>query len=133
MIRYDLDLDTYLDMVQELLDYQRSLMTGDLDLHLRAMAHMPMTILIMLGILHTIGALTTLGDTHPGLCQAYLYQHLSAKRTIGCFNRLFSDQVIEQTINNKQKGKYGIIGSSTSEGTVKRWILTIRIVAGLMT
>ena len=44
-----------------------------------------------------------------------------------------SDQVIEQIINREQKGKGGIIGSSTSEGTVEKGILTGHIVASLMT
>ena len=44
-----------------------------------------------------------------------------------------SDQVIEQTINKEQKGKGGIIGSSTSEGPVQGWILTSHIIATLMT
>ena len=44
-----------------------------------------------------------------------------------------SDQVIEQTINKEQKGKGGIIGSSTSEDTVQERILTSHIIATLMT
>ena len=73
------------------------------------------------------------GDIHSRLRQAYLYQHFSAKKTVGRFNRLPPDQVIEQTINKEQKGKGGIIGSSTSEGTAQRWILTSHIVASLVT
>ena len=44
-----------------------------------------------------------------------------------------SDQVIEQIINREQKGKGGIIGSSTSEGTIEKGILTGHIGASLMT
>ena len=32
------------------------------------------------------------------------------------------DKVIEQTINKEQKGTGGIIGSSTSIGSVQRWV-----------
>ena len=65
--------------------------------------------------------------------QAYLNQHFSAKRAVGRFNHLPSDQVIEQTINKEWKDKGGIIDSSTSEGTVRRWILTSHVVASLVT
>ena len=58
-----------LDMVQTLLDYQRSLRTGDWDLYLRATekcchGSMPMAISIMLGILHIIGALSRILEIH---------------------------------------------------------------------
>ena len=33
-------------------------------------------------------------------------------------------QVIEQTINKDQKGAGGIIGNSTSTGTIQRWVLS---------
>ena len=108
-------------MVQTLLDYQRSLRTGDWDLHLRATEK-------MLPWFHAYDHFNytkhfsyhwctqqNLGDTHPGLRQAYLNQHFSAKRTVGRFKRLPADQVIEKTINKEQKGKGGIIGSSISE------------------
>ena len=114
-------IGSYLDMVQTLLDYQRSLRTGDWDLHLRATEK-------MLPWFHAYDHFNytkhfsyywctqqNLGDTHPGLRQAYLNQHFSAKRTVGRFNRLPVDQVIEKTINKEQKGKGGIIGSSISE------------------
>ena len=74
-----------------------------------------------------------LGDTHPGLHQAYLNQHFSTKRTAGHFNGLLLDQVVEQTINKEQKGQGSIIGGSTSEGIVQRWVLTSHILASLMT
>ena len=122
--------NSYLDMVQTLLDCQWSLRTGDWDLHLRATEK-------MLPWFHACDCFNyarhvtyygcthqDLGDTHLGLCQAYLNQHFSAKRAFGRFNRLLSEQDIEQTTNKEQKGKGGIIGSSISEGTVQRWILT---------
>ena len=61
--------NSYLDMVQTLLDYQRSLRTGDWDLHLRATekschGSIPTTILIMLGILLIIGALSRILGIH---------------------------------------------------------------------
>lgn len=40
-----------------------------------------------------------------------------------------ADQVIEQTINKDKKGSGGIIGFSTTEGTVQRWVLSSHVVA----
>ena len=118
--------NSYLDMVQTLLDYQWSLRTGDWELHLCATEK-------MCPWFHACDYFNyarhftyygctqqDLGVTHLGLCQAYLNQHFSAKRTFGRFNRLPSEQDIEQTTNKEQKGKGGIIGSSISEGTVQR-------------
>ncbi|XP_066913065.1 uncharacterized protein [Clytia hemisphaerica] len=64
-------------------------------------------------------------------------QTLSLRKEISCANVLRAlsicylppDQVIEQTINKGQKGPGGIIGFSTSENTVQRWILTSHIAA----
>ena len=38
---------------------------------------------------------------------------------------LLPDQVIQQTINRNQKGPGGIIGISTSQGSIQRWVLSI--------
>ena len=51
------------------------------------------------------------------------------KRSRGSFNKVASDQCIEQTINREQKCHGGIKGYSTSEGTVQRWVLTSHIVS----
>ena len=42
------------------------------------------------------------------------------------------DQVIEQTINKDQKGPGGIIGISTSQGTMQRWVMSSHITATLI-
>ena len=73
-----------------------------------------------------------LGETHPEMREMYLNGHFSVKRILCCFNRLPSDQVIEQTINKEQKGKGGIIGGSTSEATAQSCILTSHVIASLM-
>ena len=49
------------------------------------------------------------------------------------YHLIFVLHLIEQTINKEQKSKDGIIGSGTSEGTVKRWILTSHTNASLTT
>ena len=126
-------------MVQTLLDYQRLLRTGDWNLNLRATEklllwfHAYDHFNYARHFTYYLCTQQNLGDTHPGIAQAYLCQHFSGKRTVGWFNRLPSDQVTEQTINKEQKGKGGIIGSSTSEDTVQGRILTSHIIATLMT
>ena len=58
-------------------------------------------------------------------------RNFSTKRSNGNFNLLPPDQVIEQTINKDQKGKGGIIGISTSVGSVQRWVLTSHTIAAI--
>jgi len=130
---------SYLDMVQTLLDFQRSLRTGDRDLHLRSTEK-------MLPWFHAYDrhnyarhftyywcSQQKLVETHPRMHAEFVNGHFSVKRSFGRFNRLPSDQIIEQTMNKEQKGKGGIIGSSTSESTVQCWILTSHVIAKLMT
>ena len=54
------------------------------------------------------------------------------RRTPGKFSKVASDQVIEQTINKEQKGSGGIVGFSTSERIVQRWILSSYIVSRII-
>ena len=58
--------------------------------------------------------------------------NFSVKRADGILKKLPPDQVIEQTINKEQKGAGGIIGISTSDGAVQRWVLSSHITAGLL-
>ena len=51
---------------------------------------------------------------------------------VGKFNILSPDQVIEQTIDEQQKGSGGIIGYSTSIGTVQRRIISSHAVAEIL-
>lgn len=53
--------------------------------------------------------------------------NFAVKRSKGRFNEIPTDQCIEQTINRQQKCHGGIVGSSTSEGTVQRWVLTSHV------
>ena len=58
--------------------------------------------------------------------------NFAVKRTKGSFNKIPSDQCIEQTINRDQKCSGGIIGFCASEGGVQRWVLTSHIAAKCM-
>ena len=53
------------------------------------------------------------------------------RRVPGQFNKLPHNQVIEQTINKDQKRPGGVKGFSTTEGTVKRWILSSHSVSSI--
>ena len=61
-----------------------------------------------------------------------MLENFSVKRTDGRFNKLAPDQVTEQTISKEQKGAGGIIGISTSDGAVQRWVLCSHITAALL-
>ena len=53
--------------------------------------------------------------------------NFSVRRQIGRFNKVPTDQAIEQTINKDQKCSGGITNFCTSEGTVQRWVLTSHV------
>ena len=55
--------------------------------------------------------------------------NFSVRRTKSSFNKVASDQCIEQTVNREQKCRGGISGFSTSEGTVQRRTLTSHYLA----
>jgi hypothetical protein len=83
---------SFLQMVQILLDFTRSIKQGNWKLHLQSTENM-------------------------------------VRRQPGKFNKIATDQAIEQTINREQKCAGGIIGYCTSESTVQRWVLTSHIAA----
>ena len=53
--------------------------------------------------------------------------NFAAKRSKSKFNKVPSDQCIEQTVNRQQKCRGGITGFSASVSTVQRWVLTSHI------
>ena len=73
-----------------------------------------------------------LPNTHPCPYTEFKQGNFSVQRSAGRFNKVPSDQVIEQTINKDQKGSGGIIGYCTSEGTVQRWIITSHVSTRLL-
>ncbi|XP_047132181.1 uncharacterized protein LOC124811086 [Hydra vulgaris] len=73
--------------------------------------------------------MTQLPKTHPSVYQQFMDGNFSVRRTSGTFNKIPSDQCIEQTINRDQKCRGGIKGYSTCEGTIQRWILTSHTVS----
>lgn len=67
-----------------------------------------------------------LPETHPGIQREFEAGHFSVRRQHGRLNKIPSNQAIEQTINREQKCAGGIVGYSTSEGTVQRQVLTMQ-------
>ncbi|CAB4021754.1 Hypothetical predicted protein, partial [Paramuricea clavata] len=126
---------SFLQMVQILLDFARSVKLGDWKLHLQSTEYM---LPWMFGydrlnytrfLTYYLVTMKKLPETHPALHQQFESGHFSVRRQHGRFNKIPSDQAIEQTINREQKCAGGIIGYSTDKGTVQRWSLTSHIAA----
>ena len=65
-----------------------------------------------------------LPETHPEIHEQFELGNFSVRRQRCNFNKIPSDQAIEQIINREQKCGGGITGYSTPEGTVQRCVLT---------
>ena len=68
----------------------------------------------------------------PAIYQQFQHGNFSTRCTKGKFNTLPPDQVIEQTITKDQKGPRGIIGISTTQGTMQQWVLSSHSTAALI-
>lgn len=126
---------SFLQMVQILLDFARSVKIGDWKMHLQSTENM---LPWMFGydrpnyarfLTYYLVTMKKLPETHPGIHREFEAGHFSVRRQHGRFNKIPSDQAIEQTINREQKCAGGIVGYSTSEGTVQRWVLTSHVAA----
>ena len=73
-----------------------------------------------------------LEKTHPNIYKEFLAGNFSVRRKLESFNKVLSDQVIEQTIDKDQKGSGGVVGFSTSESTVQRWIVSNHIISRIL-
>ena len=126
---------SFLQMVQILLDFARSIKLGDWKLHLQSTENMLPWMFAYdrpnyaRFLTYYLVSMKKLPETHPSIHQQFEAGHFSVRRQQGKFNKIPSDQAIEQTINRQQKCAGGIIGFSTSEGTVQRWALTSHIAA----
>ena len=126
---------SFLHMVQILLDFARSVKLGDWNLHLQSTENM---LPWMFGydrpnyarfLIYYLVTMQKLPETHPAIHQQFEQGNFSVRRQHGKFNKIPSDQAIEQTINKDQKCAGGTIGYSTFEGTVQRWVLTSHVAA----
>ena len=118
-----------LDMVQILLDFVKSIRLPDWNLHLQSAER----ILIQIHACDKINyarhfsyywwSQQKIQNKFPAIYQQFQHGNFSTRLIKGKFNMLPPDQVIEQTINKDRKGPGGIIGISTSQGTMQRWVL----------
>ena len=129
---------SYLDMVQILLDFVKSIRLPDWNLYLQSTERM----LIWIHAYDKINyarhfsyywySQQKIQNKFPVIYQQFQQGNFSTRRTKGKFNMLPPDQVIEQTINKDNKGPGSIIGISTSQGAMKRWVLSSHNTATLI-
>ena len=102
--------NSYLDMVQTLRDFTKSIKLGDWDLHMHSSEK-------MLRWYHGYdhynyarhfsyywASQQSLSVTHPTIYNWFKDGGFSTRRSPGKFNKVSPDQVIEQTVNKDQKG-----------------------------
>ena len=124
-------------MVEILLDFRKSVIDGNWNLHIAASERMLKWFFVCDRTNYARhftfyrASQLNLSQSHLNMLKKFEKGNFSVRRVPGKFNRFPSDQVIEQTVNRDQKGPGGIIGFSTTEGTVQRWILTSHIAARL--
>ena len=118
---------SFLDMMDILFAFLRSTKVGNWNLHLEATnAMLPWMFAYdhqnySRFITYYWSQMTRLPTAHPNIFNEFLLGNFAVRRTPGKFNKVPSDQCIEQTINREQKGHGGIKGYSTSVGTIQRW------------
>ena len=129
---------TFLDMTQVLLDYVKCIRVSNWKLHLAAYER-------MLPWFHAYDRQNysrhfsyhwyrqkLIKDSLLSIYEAFIQGNISTKRTVGKFNMLPPDQLVEQTINKQQKRSGGIIVYSTWTGTVQRWVVSSHAVAEIL-
>ena len=117
------------------MDYTKSSQSGNWELHLHSMER-------MLEWFHAYNHTNyarhftycwatqkSLPEQYPLIYDKFQKGNFTKKQSQGKFNCLSPDQVIEQAVNNEQKGPGNIIGFSTTPGTVQRWVTTSHDIA----
>ena len=125
----------HLDMMEILFDFRKSVRDGNWNLHFAASERMlkwffacDRTNYAMHFTFYWASQLN-LSQSHLNMLKEFQKGNFGVRRVPRKFNRFPSDQFIKQTVNRDQKAPGGIIGFSTTEGTVKRCILTSNIAA----
>ena len=121
---------SYIDMVQLLMNYIRSLRLADWKVYLWCIRQM-LPWVFAYGRTHNSRFLslhwcemTTLSDSHPDVHQELLNGEFCVQRSNSFFSQVAVDQAIEQTVNRDTKCRGGIIGFSRNQGAVHRWMIT---------
>ena len=121
---------SYLNMVQILLDFVKPIHLPDWNLHLQNTEGLLVWIHAYDGINYARHfryygcSQQKIQNKFPAIYQQFQHGNFFRRRTKGKFNMLHPDQVIEQTINKDKKGPGSIIGISISQGTMQRWVLS---------
>eukprot|EP00794_Sanderia_malayensis_P014792 gene14792-16327_t len=121
---------SFLEMINILFCFIRSLRIGDWHLHLESTRKMLPWMFAYdcpnysRHLTYYWAEMQKLPEKHPSIYEEFRNGNFSTRRQPGFFNAIASDQVIEQTINREQKCQRGITGYSTTSGTVQRWVLT---------
>ena len=127
--------ESFLNMVQILLDYIKSTRNGNWDLHLSSMErmlpwfHAYDRVNYARHFTYCWAALNNLAETNPKMYAEFQEGNFAVRRTSGSFNMLSADQVIEQIINKDQKGPGGIIGYTISTGSIQRCVFSSHVIA----
>ena len=114
--------NSFVEMVQILLDFIKSTRIGDWPLHMQASERILKWFFAYDNPNYSRhftcywATQQKFKETHPKIYDQFILGNYSVKKTDGSFNKLPLDQVIEQTINKKQKGAGGIIGINTFDG-----------------
>ena len=130
--------NSFVEMIQILLDFIKSTRIGDWPLHMQASERMLKWLFAYDNPNYSQhftcywAIQQKLKETHPKIYDQFILGSYSVKKTDVSFNKLPPDQVIEQTINKKQKGAGGIIAINTSDGAAQRWVLSSHITAALL-
>ncbi len=111
---------SFLQMVQILFDFMCSIKLGNWKLHMQSTEDT-----------YYMVTMQKLPESHAFIHKQFEAGNFSVRRQPGKFNKIPSDQAIEQTINRDQKCPGGIIGFSTSESNNQRWSLTSHVAAKL--
>ncbi|XP_066920335.1 uncharacterized protein [Clytia hemisphaerica] len=124
---------SFIEMMDILFNFQRSIKLGDWNLHLETTKKMIPWFFAYdrpnysRFFTYYWSDMVQLPTSHPNIYEEFKNGNFAVQRTCGKFNKVPSDQAIEQTINRDQKCHGGIKGYSTSPGTIQRWVLTSHI------
>ena len=123
--------NSYLEMVEVLMNFMQATREGNWDLHLECIKEM---LPWFFAYDHTnyaryipvcLAQMMLLPETHPEAHALLLNGDFGVQRAKSPgFSQIPVDQTIEQTLNRCTKTKGGIVGFSLRKGAVQRWMIT---------
>ena len=122
--------DDFISMVEILLRFVRGERDGIWDLHLGALSDMLPYFFAYDHINYArwvtiyYSDMKSLAQTAPEVYDEFVAGNHLIKRAAGSFNQVWTDLALEQSINRDSKTKGGLIGSTRSDLTMNKWLLT---------